>query len=357
MKLIAQVKLVPTEEQNTSLLNTMERVNNAANFISDIAWETCEFGQYDLHHLCYATIRERFSLSAQLTVRVIAKVADAYKVDSKTKRVFKSHGAITYDERILSWKPSDKTVSIGTITGRQRIPFQAGERQLALLQTRSGQADLVLQDGNFYLYQTCEIEEPPTDYPKGYLGVDFGIVNIATTSDGTIFAGNHLNSLRSRYARLRARLQSKGTKSAKRLLVKRKRKESRFAKQTNHTIAKKLVAVAKDSERGIALENLKGIRLRTTVRKSSRRQHNSWAFYDLRQKITYKAQLAGVQVVIVDPRNTSRTCPSCGNIDKANRPTQSVFKCTACDFSGHADTIAAGIIAGRAAIDRPYVSA
>ncbi len=357
MKLIAQVKLVPTEEQNTSLLSTMERVNAAANFISDIAWETCEFGQYDLHHLCYATIREQFGLSAQLTVRVIAKVADAYKVDSKTKRAFKPHGAIAYDERILSWKLTDKTLSIGTISGRQRIPFQAGEQQLALLQTRSGQADLVLQDGIFYLYQTCEIEEPPTDYPNGYLGVDFGIVNIATTSDGTVFAGNHLNSLRNRYAKFRARVQSKGTKSAKRLLVKRKRKESRFAKQTNHTIAKKIVAVAKDSGRGIALENLKGIRLRTTVRKSNRRQHNSWAFFDLRAKIEYKALRAGVLCVAVDPRNTSRTCPACGNIDKANRPSQSVFRCTVCDFSGHADIVAAGIIAGRAAIDRPYISA
>jgi IS605 OrfB family transposase len=121
-------------------------------------------------------------------------------------------------------------------------------------------------------------------------------------------------------------------------------------------ISKGVVAKAKDSGRGIALEDLKGIRDRITVRKGQRRQHHSWAFNQLRQFIEYKAKLAGVLVKVVDPRNTSRTCPKCGSVDKANRKSQSLFSCVSCGFSAPADTVAAGIIAGRAVVNRPYFS-
>ncbi len=273
-------------------------------------------------------------------------------------RTFRPLSAITYDERILRWYTNRQEVSIWTTEGRLHLVYQSGPGQATLLATLQGEADLVFHDGHFYLYQTCNVEEPPITNPEGYLGVDMGIVNIATDSDGVNYAGNHLNNLRARHAKIRSRLQSKGTKSTKRLLRKRSKKEQRFAANVNHTISKSIVERAKDTKRGIAIENLTGITKRTTVRKGQRRQHNSWAFYDLRAKIEYKAQRAGVLCVAVDPRNTSRTCPSCGNVDKANRPSQSVFRCTACGFSANADIIAAGIIAGRAAlIDRPYVSA
>ena len=84
-----------------------------------------------------------------------------------------------------------------------------------------------------------------------------------------------------------------------------------MAANVNHVISKRIVAKAKDTGFGIALEELKGIRERVTVRKASRRQQASWAFADLRAKITYKAQLAGVPMVLIDPRNTSRECAAC----------------------------------------------
>ena len=89
MKLIAQVKLQPTPEQADALKRTLETANAAANYVSGQAWETQTFRQYDLHHLCYSTVRGQFGLSAQVTVRVLAKVADAYKLDRKAKRVFR----------------------------------------------------------------------------------------------------------------------------------------------------------------------------------------------------------------------------------------------------------------------------
>jgi putative transposase len=88
------------------------------------------------------------------------------------------------------------------------------------------------------------------------IGIDLGVTNIAVDSDGEIFRGTHINNVRIRYAKLRAKLQRKGTKSSKRLLRKRNRRESRFAKDLNHCISKKVVKKAERTSRGIALENL-----------------------------------------------------------------------------------------------------
>ncbi len=325
MKLTSQVKLLPTPEQADALRHTLEQANAACRFVSDTAWETKTFRQYDLHHQCYPAVREQFGLSAQVAVRAIAKVADAYKLDRKTKRTFKPTGSIAYDDRILSWRLQDKTVSIWTVSGRFHIPFVGGERQLELLQTRQGESDLGLYKGMFFLSATCEVDEPKSVDVEGALGVDLGVVNIAVDSDGQVHSASHINNVRHRHRRLRAKLQAKGTRSAKRKLKRLSGKERRFAKDTNHCISKKLVAKAKDTNRAIALEDLQGIRERVTVRRKQRATLHSWSFYQLRSFVTYKAKRAGVPVFLVDPRNTSRTCPACGHVDKANRVSQSQF--------------------------------
>jgi IS605 OrfB family transposase len=356
MKRIAQVKLLPTPEQADVLQHTLEQANAACRFVSDTAWETKTFRQYDLHHKCYQAVREQFGLSAQVAVRAIAKVADAYKLDRKAKRTFKTKGRIAYDDRILSWRLQDQTVSIWTMNGRLRIPFVCGERQLEMLQTRQGESDLGLYKGLFFLSATCEVDEPKPINVDGALGVDLGVVNIAVDSDGQIHSARYTNNVRHRHRRLRAKLQAKGTRSAKRKLKRLSGKERRFAKDTNHCISKKLVAKAKDTNRAIALEDLRGIRTRVTVRRSQRATLHSWAFFQLRSFVTYKAKGAGVPVFLVDPRNTSRTCPACGHVDKANRLSQSKFSCVVCGFAGLADQIAAINIGRRAVVNPPIVA-
>jgi len=356
MKLVAQVKLQPTDEQSELLKRTLERVNFAANFVSDTAWHQQSFRQYDLHKLTYYPVRENFGLSAQVAVRLIAKVADAYKLDRKTKRTFKPHGSIAYDDRILTWKMDKRVVSLWALGGRVELPFIAGARQLKLLETRQGEADLVYRDGQFYIFQTCDVDEPePTDI-DGFLGVDLGVTNIAVDSDGAVFQGKTVKNVRYRHRKLRAKLQAKGTKSTRRRLRKLAGKEQRFATWTNHNISKSIVAKAKDTGRGIAIEELGGIRDQVTVRKPQRATLHSWSFFQLRSFIEYKARLNGVLVLAVDPRNTSRTCPSCGHVDKANRKTQSTFLCVNCGHAGLADHIAAINIGGRAAVNPPNVS-
>ena len=353
VKLVVQVKLQPTPEQTVSLTATIRRANEACDWISGKAWETQIFRQFALHKLVYREARDVFTdLSSQMIVRATAKVADAYKLDKKTKRRFRTLGSIAYDARVLSWKIG--AVSIWTLSGRQTIPFVCGDHQQMLLGFERGEADLVLRDSKFYLFVTVDVPDTEEKKILGWLGVDVGIVNIATTSDGQNFYGSHLNSLRRRSNRLRQRLQKKGTKSAKRLLRKRRMKESRFSKHVNHCISKQIVATAERTSRGIAIENLDGIRSRTRASRSQRRVLHSWAFGDLQAKISYKATRAGLPVCYVDPRNTSRECRVCGHIEKANRKTRDMFACLACGHTADADVNAARVIARRAEVIRPY---
>lgn len=353
MKQTLLAKLLPTAEQVKALSETMEAFNNACNDIAETAYQNRTANKVKLQQIVYRNIRSKHGLSSQLTIRAISKVAETYKRDKNIKPSFRKDGAIVYDQRILSWKGIDH-VSILTLKGRELIPAKFGVYQTEKLNRIRGQADLIVRDGIFYLGVVVDVPEPPVFNAKEWLGVDLGVNNIAVDSDGQTWSGNKVNGMRNRHAKLRSKLQSKGTKSAKKLLEKRGRKESRFAKDVNHCISKLLVAKAKDTERGIALEDLMGIRSRITVHKHQRRTQHSWSFYQLRMFVEYKAKLSGVPVRLVNPRNTSRTCPCCGHMEKANRNGE-CFKCVSCGFVGFADRVAA-INIGRVAINQPDVS-
>lgn len=355
MKLTAQIKLQPTPAQADALLRTIQRANAACDAISSDAWESQTFGQFALHRRMYQRVRGEFGLAAQMAVQCLAKVADAYKDGPQRQRRFRPTGGIAYDDRLLSWNPHAPAVSIWTLDGRQAIPFVAGARHVELLRYRKGESDLVYRRGRWYLLITCDLPEPEPLPVTDALGVDLGVTNIATDSDGTIYSGRTILGVRYRQRRLRAKLQRKGTLSARRLR-KLAGQEARFAAAVNHTISKQLALRAERTKRAIALEDLTHIRSRVRARRPQRAVLHTWSFFQLRAFIQYKARRVGVPVVVVDATNTSRTCPACGHVDKENRRAQAVFCCVRCAYAGHADTIAAIVIGRRAAVSRPHVS-
>ena len=203
---------------------------------------------------------------------------------------------------------------------------------------------------------TYTVEEVARQDVDTALGIDLGVSNIATDSDGKAHSGKAIKNVRYRHRRLRNKLQRLGTLGSRRRLRKLSGQERRFAKHVNHCLSKRIVAKAERTKRAIALEELTHIRTRVRARRSQRATLHSWAFAQLMAFISYKAQLRGVPVHFVDPRNTSRTCPACGHCAKENRKTQASFVCTSCGFAGPADVIAAGNIASRAAVNRPHCS-
>ena len=356
MKLVAQLQLQPTSEQADALKRTLETANAAADAVSAYAHETKTYRTYDLHKACYYDIRHRFNLAAQMAVRVLAKVGDSYKMgDHHLTRTYRPLGSIAYDSRILRFDVAAGRVSIWTVDGRQTIPFVCGVRQRRLLDSQHGETDLVYRKGRFYLLTTCEVDDPDPIDVDAALGVDLGVTNIAVDSDGTMYSGSHIKNVRYRHRRLRRTLQRKNTRSARRRLRALSGQERRFATDTNHVVSKRLVRLAECTKRAIAVEDLTHIRSRIKARRPPQRVVlHAWAFGQLRQFLTYKAKLAGVPVVFVDPRNTSRECSCCGHIDKASRRSQSSFVCTSCLFAANADVNAAIVIGRRAAVIQPY---
>lgn len=341
MKLTIQLQLMPTAEQAALLRTTMERFNEAATFAARAGFDAQVFAQPSIHKLAYREIRDRFGLSAQMAVRSIGKAVECFKRDKAVCPVFRPLGAVTYDERILGFKGLDR-VSLWTMAGRQLIALVYGQYQGERFDRIKGQCDLVYRDGKWFLMATVDLPEKPPVKVHDFLGVDLGIANIATDSDGNQYSGKPVEGIRRKHNLQRKRLQRRNTKGAKKKLKRVAGKEARFRRAENHRISKAIVQTAEDTGRGIALENLKGIRDRLPVwARDARNKLSGWSFHQLFAFVSYKARLAGVPVVTVDPRNTSRTCSVCGHCEKANRTSQAEFFCRACGHTDHADRNAA----------------
>ena len=349
MKLTLQVQLLPDAPAAARLKATVERFNEAATWLAGVAFERKLANKFALQKIAYAELRERFGLPADTAIRCLSQVCEAYKRDREKRPKFRKHAAVPFSMgKNIGFKGPDR-VSISTLEGRAVIPYIMGKYQAERFGWSKGQCDLVLRkDGRWFLLVTVDVPDGTPIPATDFLGVDLGVVNIAVDSDGTIHQAGTVEAKRiAAYSRRRA--IGKKTKDAGRrtrrachkAIVRMEQKESRYRRDINHQISKTLVARAKDTDRGIAVENLKGIRDRQQFRKRQRARMGSWAFFQLRAFVEYKARLAGVFTIAVDPRNTSRTCNACGYCEKGNRKSQSEFRCLSCGHESLADLNAA----------------
>jgi putative transposase len=375
--LAVSCKLKVSQSQAAKLDATLEAFGQALNWVNQNTPEKVA-NAVKLQSLCYREICARFDLSSNLAQQVCRRLAGARKVAQQKNRPVKAlslrdanankGGFATYDARIFSFREKDWTVSLTTVEGRERFELAIGRYQRERLAgSNPKSATLVKRKDGSYSIQICvEAEPSPPQRTGRVLGVDLGRTDIAHTSEGDNWNGQQLNRVRDRYSKLRAALQrkaSKGTRSSRRrcreLLQRLSGKERRFQSRqrcvaktwVNHRISKAIVSRAKATNSAIALEDLTGIRKRVNQQprsKAERRRANSWAFYQLRQFLEYKARVAGVSLVLVPPAYTSQTCHRCLHIHpeqgKSYRSGKS-FKCGHCGWEGDADLNGANVIA------------
>jgi IS605 OrfB family transposase len=359
--LTVSCKLKASQSQAAKLDATMEAFGQALNWVNQNTPEKI-VNAVKLQSLCYYETRARFGLSSNLAQQVCRRVAGARKVARQRNRPVKEFKRrfVTYDARIFSFREKDWTVSLTTVEGRERFELSIGNYQRGILAGSNPKAATLVKrkDGSYYI-QICVEEKPPKQQDTDkVIGVDLGRTDIAHTSEGDNWNGQQLNRVRDHYSRLRAVLQrkaSKGTRSSRRrcreLLQRLSGKERRFQVWVNHRISKAIVSRAKATNSAIALEDLTGIRERVNQQprsKAERRRANSWAFYQLRQFLEYKARVAGVSLILVPPAYTSQTCHRCLHIHPD--PAQSYrtgkqFKCGHCGWEGDADLNGANVIA------------
>jgi putative transposase len=362
------------------LLPTPHACNTACGLMSEVAYAGSAFDRNGLQKAVYQRVRQEHGLGAQAAVRCVKKVVDAYTTlhaqvkagllgrEGHARRVkalggpivFGACSAQPFDDRMLSWPHGARTVSIWTVSGRLRDVAFTGEvgqlKQIAGF--RRGESDLVFRDGMWFLYAACE--EPVAELnaePVDFVGVDRGIVNLATTSDGVNYSGRKLARYQRWAARKRAEPQAKKTRGAKRLPAERGKREARHAAQVNHKITKEIVSVAQRTERGIALEVLQGIRERGRFSRDRRDAFHTWPFHQLGQHLRCKAERAGVAFIEVDAHYTSQRCPRCGHTERADGPCRDQFCCRRCGLVGPADHVAAVNVRERARVAWVFVSA
>ena len=300
--------------------------------------------------MVYQTIREKYSLSANLAVRACARVGEARKTakkDKKPVKVFKPTSA-DYDARIFAFREKDWSVSLTLVGGREHIPIVTSNYQIGKLKGRKPTSAQLCKhrDGNYYIHIQLKDEAPKPINAENVIGVDFGRTDIAVTSDNKKWSGREIRDVRDRYSKQRANLQkkaSKGTRSSRRrcrqLLKRLSGKEKRFQRHVNHVISQTIVLSAKESNSVVAIEDLTGIRKRTNQQprsKTERRRSNSWAFYQLRTFLEYKGLINGVEIIPVSPRYSSQTCNACMHLGLRSGKK---FKCTnqGCLWHGDAD--------------------
>jgi IS605 OrfB family transposase len=380
-------QLNPTAEQIVKLDQVLQGFAEACRYINSTICPSIT-NKNRIQKEVYRAVRQQFGLTANLAVRACARVAANRKV-GKVKE-FRAT-SVDYDARIFNYREKEQCVSLSALDGRERIPLVVGNYQIEKLKGKKPTSATLCKrkDGKFYIHIQVKEEVPEPQTGHGVLGVDFGRTDIAHTSEGDNWHGQQLQSfqrfwgmgelsihrwkgfelypvinkktvtkVRDHYSKLRAVLQHKarkGTRSSRRRcreLVKRlSGRERRFQAWVNHCISKTIVARAKATGSVIALEDLTGIRERTNQvprSKTERRRANSWAFYQLRSFISYKALQAGVGIVLVNPRYSSQTCHRCLHIHPD--PAQSYrsgksFKCEHCGWEGDADLNGASVIA------------
>ena len=335
-------QLNPTPEQAQKLDKTLVAFAEACNYVNETVNPKIK-NKNRIQAETYKEIRSRFGLSANLAVRACARVAANRKVGKPVKS-FKSTSA-DYDARIFSYREKDQSASLTTVDGRLVMPMVLGNYQIGKLKGHTPTSATLCKhrDGLFYLHVQVKDETPEPINDSGVKGVDLGRTDLAISSEGERFSGNEVKAKRDRFALRRASIQRKGTKSSKRLLKRLSGREKRYQTWVNHNISKRIVECAYSANQAIALEDLTGIRERTNQQlrsKTERRRSNSWAFYQLRMFIDYKAAAKGVPVVLVNPAYTSQTCHRCLHIHpekgKSYRSGKT-FKCGYCGWKGDAD--------------------
>lgn len=342
-------KLIVPSEIRQKIDSTLEGFADACNQILVIAKKEKCYNTPKLHHLVYRPVRASTGLKANHVCQAIRRVVGNSKT-SKQVHIFRPT-SIALDARTFKYVEDEQTVGVTLKFRRVNFKLSIGGYQIALLRGQNLTSATLnkTRQNDYYINFVVEIDTPPTGKTPKIIGVDLGRTDIATTSTGKAWNGKQLQATRDTYSRVRANVQSKRTRSARRLTRRLQGREQRYQKWVNHNISKELVQDAKRLNATLAFEDLTNIRqsLNTQKRsKTERRRTNNWAFYQLRLFVGYKAAITGVPIVFVPPAYTSKTCSRCHHVHSETDKKKSYrngkkFKCGHCRFEHDADINAA----------------
>jgi len=359
--LTLKIKLNPEAEIANAIDTTLEAYQASYNRAIAFAWPDIgsRVNGVAIHHGTYY-LEKQYGLPTALICSARVRATETLKVvktalEKRRKKdpstVFKQPAAkkpipMRYNNTCMIVQLTKGLVSFSTLQGRKKLAFKVPScyENKAILDVKSTEL-WKDKNGKYFLSVVVEYEDIKFESNSNVVGIDLGIKKPAVTSLNKFYGIGYWNQVGRRYFENRKSLQAKGTNSAKRRLRLLSGKENRFRKDCDHVLSRRLVD-AVESGTVLVLEDLTSIRGKSYGREFNRKLH-TWSFYRLSSFIEYKARMEGVSVVFVNPKYTSQECSCCHHISRANRKTQSRFKCTKCGFQLNADLNAARNIASR----------
>ena len=353
MTVTAKVQIYPDSEQKKLLCDTMNSYRIACNYVSEYVFRTHNKNQTSVTKALYNELREKYSLRSQMACSVVKTVTARYKTILKNQKkwIKPDFKLPQYD---LVWNRdyslNENLFSVNTLQGRIKLSYNNSgvQKYFDSDNYKFGTAKLVLKHGKYFLHipVTFEVEESNISDICNVVGVDRGINFVVATYDSKhktgFVSGKAIKQKRANYSKLRKELQMRQTASARRRLKAIGQRENRWMQDVNHQVSKALVE-SNPKHTLFVLEDLTGVRSSTErVRTKDRYVSVSWSFYDLEQKLIYKAQQNQSSVIKVNPAYTSQCCPICGHTEKANRNKKiHLFCCKNCGYKSNDDRIGA----------------
>ena len=353
LTITAKVQIIVTYADKTLLEETMSAYCDACNYVSDYVFKTHNLSQAQLNKALYYDLREKYSLKAQMAQSVLKTVIARYKtiLEAENKWIKPSFKKPQYD---LVWNRDYSLTggyfSVNTLSGRIKLAYhpEGMDKYFDPTIYKFGTAKLVNKHGKYYLHipVTYDVEEFDASKVTNVVGIDRGINFVVATYDSkqksSFVNGRTIKQKRANYSKLRRELQMRRTPSSRRRIKAIGQRENRWMQDVNHCISKALVD-NNPKHTLFVLEDLSGVRNATErVRTKDRYVSVSWSFYDLEQKLIYKAKQNQSTVIKVDPRYTSQCCPMCGHIERSNRDKRlHLFCCKNCGYKSNDDRIGA----------------
>lgn len=350
----AKLQIIVNPSDKQILHDTMKAYSNACNYVSDYIYKTHNLSRYSVQEDTYYNVRDSFGLRSQMAVSCVRTVIAKYRtiLENQNKWIKPNFKIPQLDlawNRDYSLNTKNDTFSVNTLNGRIKVKvYKGGYENYFSSNCKFGTAKLVFKHDKFFLHipVTYEIDKLAMSDVSNVVGVDRGIRFIATTYDSngkTVFYdGNDIKQKRGHYKALRKQLQQVHTPSSRRRIKAIGQRENRWMQDVNHCISKALVT---SNPQGtlFVLEDLTGVRAATEkVMVKNRYVSVSWSYYDLEQKLTYKALKNHQLVEKVNPAYTSQTCPKCGHTEKSNRDKHNhLFYCKNCGYKSNDDRIGA----------------
>jgi putative transposase len=327
------------------LRNTIKLSNQACQECIDIGMKENTFNKTRLHQLTYQVIRRAHpELNSSLVTAVRDQASDMLKrLQLEIKPTKKQTSSVRLNHNTFKLLIDSKMVSLSTINGRKKYAIKVPPYFSRYDFKASESARIRTKKGRIFIDIIVEIVAPKLRKVKKIIGVDRGVYNPAVTSDNTFFNSKKLREVKGRYKYLKGCFQRAGTHSAKRHLQRLAGRERRFVADTNHCISKAIVN--KDCD-AIALEELRTGNMKRKGKngKKTRKLIGNWSARQLLSFITYKAEMLGKSIILVNSHYTSQACNRCGDIRRANRKGR-LFKCVVCGYSIHSDLNASRNIA------------